>query len=158
MNKLTITKVYFPTVTVIKVDDGVQSRYYTSTEPGVMYPSIDVVETEFKWQEVLEEAKAKGAKVEVEEFLLQGGEPPGGFLPGKPLPERFRPTRPFPKTYGEWVNLAEDIKERRPDDPLTVASVNYNLSLIAHEEEMTPADVDEAKRWLVDRATELGIY
>lgn len=65
---LKITKIYFPVVTVIRIDDGITQHYYTSTEPGVIHPSYDVIETEATWQEALAEAKAKGARVEVEEF------------------------------------------------------------------------------------------
>lgn len=142
MNKLRITKVYFPTVTVIKVDDGVQSRYYTSTQPGEMYPSIDVIETESKWQEVLAEAKTKGARVESEEFLLRGEEPDG---------------RPFPKTYGDWVDLGVSIKEKAGiDDFKTIADVNERLYHIWRED-IDPETAQVSKRWLTRKARELGI-
>lgn len=61
--------------------------------------------------------------------------------------------RPFPQTYGDWVNLAENIKERYPDDPVMRASVNYQLQHIAEETELA----EEAKRWLMQKAGELGI-
>jgi len=61
--------------------------------------------------------------------------------------------RPFPKTYGDWVDLAENIKERIPDDPATIATVNYQLNTIAVGE----SGVEEAKRWLLNKAGELGI-
>ncbi len=60
--------------------------------------------------------------------------------------------RPFPETYGDWVNLAEDIKAKLPDDPATRACVNFQLQHIAERE-----DEDEAKRWLVNKAGKLGI-
>ena len=59
----------------------------------------------------------------------------------------------FPKTYGDWVNMAENIKEKYPDDTVMIASVNYQLRHISEETE----EADEAKRWLVERAGELGI-
>lgn len=70
-------------------------------------------------------------------------------------------SRPFPQTYGDWVSLAEDIKAKYADDPVGRASVNYNLNIIAREGKTVPmeeeADIDEAKRWLVEIAGELGI-
>lgn len=69
---------------------------------------------------------------------------PYGYMP--------KGDRPFPKTYGDWVNLAEDIKERYPDDPVTRAAVNFQLQRIAERE-----DEDEAKRWLMQEAGRLGI-
>ena len=69
--------------------------------------------------------------------------------------------RPFPKAYGDWVNVAENIKERYPDDPVMRASVNYQLGIIAREEDVTPVvevkEVEEARRWLMLKAGELGI-
>lgn len=59
--------------------------------------------------------------------------------------------RPFPETYSDWVNLAADIKER---DPSLTPMVNGYMGIIA---EITPGDVDDAKRWLVNKAGELGI-
>ena len=69
--------------------------------------------------------------------------------------------RLFPRTYGDWVNLAEDIKQKLPDDPVARATVNYNLRVIASEEQAVPlveqGEVDDAKRWLVNKGGELGI-
>lgn len=146
---LRITKIYFSMVTVIKIDDGVHSRYYTSTESGVIHPVVEAIETEADWQAALAEARAKGVRIEAEEFSLGEEEPTG---------------RPFPKTYGDWVNLAEDIKAKYPDDPVMRAGVNFQLQLISHEEEEIPerreerlAAAQEAKRWMTERAGELGI-
>lgn len=58
--------------------------------------------------------------------------------------------RPFPETYGDWVNLAEDIKAA---DPGVVFKVNYNLHLVSQD---LPG-AEEAKRWLMRKAGELGI-
>jgi len=65
--------------------------------------------------------------------------------------------RPFPETYGDWVNLGMDIKEKAGiDDFKTTAEVNKHLSYI-YEEEHDPAKAQEAKRWLAKTARELGI-
>jgi len=61
--------------------------------------------------------------------------------------------RPLPQTYGDWVDLAEDIKDKLGDNVEARMEVNKQLGYIA-------ADVDNsetAKRWLVDKAGELGI-
>jgi len=64
--------------------------------------------------------------------------------------------RSFPETYGDWVNLAEDIKDKYPDDPVMRASVNYQLGYIAEEDEY-PEEAQEAKRWLTKQAGKLQI-
>lgn len=61
--------------------------------------------------------------------------------------------RPFPQTYGDWVNLAMDIKEKYPGDAFTRAWTNKALQHIADEDELA----DESKRWLMNKASELGI-
>ncbi len=58
--------------------------------------------------------------------------------------------RPVPQVYGDWVNLAEDMKTK---DPNLASKVNYNLGLIQRD---LPG-ADEAKRWLTQKASELGI-
>jgi len=60
--------------------------------------------------------------------------------------------RPFPKTYADWVDLALDIKKKAPE-----LSTEVNECLMAIIGEGTGRDVDDAKRWLVRRAGELGI-
>lgn len=59
-------------------------------------------------------------------------------------------SRPFPQTYGDWVNLAEDIKAK---DPSVAFMVNAALEDISNETEYA----DPQKRWLVNKAGELGI-
>lgn len=61
-------------------------------------------------------------------------------------------TRLFPQTYGDWVNLAEDIKDK-VDTP-EYAEINSKLGIIGGFEE---GDAEEAKRWLIEKARELGI-
>ena len=62
--------------------------------------------------------------------------------------------RPFPKTYGDWVVLAEDIKGKiSPDAWYTVNNV---LQVISEGEEGSPA-VEESRRWLMRKAAKLGI-
>ncbi len=77
------------------------------------------------------------------------------------VPTWYAPSRPFPKTYGDWVDLSESIKEKYPDDPAMRAAASYQLGIIAREGEVEPVveekDVDEAKRWLTRKAGELGI-
>jgi len=53
--------------------------------------------------------------------------------------------RPVPQTYGDWVNLAEDIKEKYLSDASTREWTNKALQHIADEDELA----DESKRWLV---------
>lgn len=67
---------------------------------------------------------------------------------GPPRP----PSRPFPQSYGDWVSLGMDIKEKDPTVG-TAAWVNMALQHIADNDE----DAEQSKRWLVDKAGELGI-
>ena len=60
-------------------------------------------------------------------------------------------SRPFPETYGDWVSLAEDIKAKMPPESWGV--VNGLLLIISDE----VPEAQEAKRWLVNKAGELGI-
>ena len=60
--------------------------------------------------------------------------------------------RPFPKTYGDWVNLAEIIKEKHPDLIMS-ESVNFRLLHISNEDSLA----EDSKRWLMEKADELGI-
>lgn len=65
--------------------------------------------------------------------------------------------RPFPQTYGDWVSLGVDIKEKAGiDDFQTTAVVNFHLSQIA-EEEKFPAEANWSKQMLVTKAGQLGI-
>lgn len=61
-----------------------------------------------------------------------------------------------PKTYGDWVDLAEDIKAKYPDDPVMRANVNYFLQQIAQEAEDS-RKAEESRRWFIKIAGELGI-
>lgn len=70
---------------------------------------------------------------------------------------RFYPPatgRPFPRTYGDWVNLAEDIKAAAPNDLQLAAQVNDGLGYIATND---PTSSEGAKRMLMQKAGELGI-
>ncbi len=65
--------------------------------------------------------------------------------------------RPVPQTYGDWVNLGMDIKEKAGiDDFKTTAEVNEHLYHIYKEEE-DPATAQVSKMWLTRKAGELGI-
>jgi len=62
--------------------------------------------------------------------------------------------RLFPKTYGDWVKLGMDIKEKAGiDDFETTKLVNMALNAI-YEEDPSAGD---KKRWLTEKASELGI-
>lgn len=81
-----------------------------------------------------------------------------------PVPYGPPEERPFPKTYGDWVSLAEDIKTKYPDDPVMRASVNHQLHQIMRETEEVPGEgeervraAQEARRWMTEKAGELGI-
>lgn len=58
--------------------------------------------------------------------------------------------RPFPQTYDDWADLGIDIGAK---DPSIKDAVYRALTKIY---EGTP-DADEAKRWLVNKAGELGV-
>ena len=74
---------------------------------------------------------------------------------------RFYPLatgHPFPQTYGDWVDITEKIKHTNPLDTDLAHVTNFHLSVIGGMEPgMKPVDVDESKRWLVEKAGELGI-
>ncbi len=65
--------------------------------------------------------------------------------------------RPFPKTYGDWVDLGMSIKEKAGiSDFETTTLVNRHLINI-YDEEQDPGIAQESKRWLTNKAGELGI-
>lgn len=59
--------------------------------------------------------------------------------------------RPSPRTYGDWVDLAEAIKDITPLGEWD--TVNKPLQTISEE----GPGAEEAKRWLIEKARELGI-
>ncbi len=62
--------------------------------------------------------------------------------------------RPFPQTDGEWINLSSNIKDKYSEyDPMK-SEVNHQLGIVMSLEE---GNVDEAKRWLMQKAGELGV-
>lgn len=72
--------------------------------------------------------------------------------PSAPPVSQYTGERPFPQTYNDWVGLAYDIKEK--DKKIdTWTKVHECLNSIAFDE----PDIDDAKRWLVNKANELGI-
>ena len=58
----------------------------------------------------------------------------------------------FHRTYMDWYNLAEDIKQKMPPESWYIVN---DLLLVISQEEGPVAD--EAKRWLMKKAGELGI-
>jgi len=91
-----------------------------------------------------------GYNAAVREVLAgkQGGSYRPALTPTPPEGE----SREFPKTYGDWVNLAEDIKTKNPSSH-TKLSVNICLLSISSNN----PDAEEAKRKLMEKARELGI-
>ncbi len=61
---------------------------------------------------------------------------------------------PFPQTYGDWVELGVSIKEKVGiGDFETTTAVNNHLNSIYYSSPGT----EESKRWLMQKAGELGI-
>jgi len=71
---------------------------------------------------------------------------------GKVTVSPFSEHRPFPKTYGDWVDLAESIKDKA-DIPV-YTETSYKLGIILGN---IDGDAEDAKRWLIKKAGELGI-
>ncbi|MBA7701647.1 hypothetical protein ES703_110390 [subsurface metagenome] len=90
---------------------------------------------------------------------IEGRRPEPSFADYAAMEEMGHPIgRPFPKTYGDWVNLGMDIKETAGiDDFETTADVNRHLEHIYKEEETDPGVVRESKMWLTRKAGELGV-
>ena len=65
-------------------------------------------------------------------------------------------SRSFPRTYMDWIDLAEGMKAKYPDGSAMRDYVNFQMGHIAREVEY-PAEAQEAKRWFVEKAGELGI-
>ncbi len=98
------------------------------------------------------EATARLHRRDTGHMTIVGYEPSivmSGEMVEVPL-EKKESDRPFPQTYGDWVNLAENIKQADPSD---VFRVNTALESISHDD----PTADEDKRWLVKKAGELGI-
>ncbi len=95
---------------------------------------------------------------------MTGGEKSYQLAPEPVYQEGLYPHRAFPQTYMDWIGLAEDIKDRYPDDPVMRATVNFSLAQVAEETE-EPIEAreerqkaaQEGKRWLTEKAGELGI-
>ncbi len=69
-------------------------------------------------------------------------------------PLTLKEDRTVPKTYGDWVSLGSDIKEKAGiDDFGTTTQVNTALQHIYDEGEKA----EQSKRWLIEKAGELGI-
>jgi len=63
-----ITKIYFPQVTAIKLEEeGMESRYFSSRTGGQTYPSEDVIVSEEDWREALRQARRRSLQIEVQE-------------------------------------------------------------------------------------------
>jgi len=66
-------------------------------------------------------------------------------------------SRPFPKTYGDWVDLGESIKEKAGINDFETMAVVNNMLFNIHEEDQDPIGAQDAKRWLTEKAQEMGI-
>lgn len=120
------------------LDTGETKQYFNINPPD----SEEVARAAMFIKPYLEERWTKNLKLEI---VPAGKLPPGE--PSKEGPESWL----YPKTYGDWLNLGIDIKEK---DPSTQTGVNKALSVIIGQDE---GDVDAAKRWLLEKAGELGI-
>jgi len=131
---------------------------------------VDATQTIFTWYREEGRHNALHERKYARDRLMELAKEAGCTSEGRTWPEELswrvksgfgELHRPFPETYGDWVNLAEDIKTRYADDPVDRAAVNYNLKVIAEEDGVTPmveqSEVDDAKRWLIQKAGELGI-
>lgn len=58
------------------------------------------------------------------------------------------------RTYMGWVNLTEDIKDKISEEDPDYYETTHQLGIVATLEEGNP---EEAKRWLMQKAGELGI-
>ena len=67
-------------------------------------------------------------------------------------PLDIKQDRPFPKTYGYWVELAISIKEKDPTVGIAV-QVNTALQHISDED----GEAEQSKRWLTSKAGKLGV-
>jgi len=82
------------------------------------------------------------AGFEYEQYLMRG----------KGAQEKYvKEQRKTPETYGEWIDLSEDIKQKSRD---LSSEVNTNLGYIFTG---TPSESDEGKRWLLGKSKELGL-
>lgn len=63
--------------------------------------------------------------------------------------------RPFPTTDADWENLGFDIEAKYPGD-ITLRN-EIRLQVAAAKGDEKAGDPDEARRWLVRKAGELGI-
>lgn len=113
------------------LDTGETKQYYNVNPPD----SEEVVSAAMFIKPILEERWDRNIKFDIV---------PAEKLPAE-QPEHIAPDRLLPKTYGDWVDLAEDIKEKYLGDASTRESANKALQHIADEDELA----DESKRWLV---------
>lgn len=76
----------------------------------------------------------------------------GRMAPGESGHHWMGQHRPVPKTYGDWVDLGEDIKQADPSVG-TATAVNKALQSIMSNS----PDIDNAKRTLINLAAKLRI-
>lgn len=122
--------------------------------------TVEATATIFSWYRGEERSEALGKRANARHDLTEYGRragcleaPEPSFADYTAMEEMGHPIgRPSPQTYGDWVNLAEDIKSADPAS-WTAAWVNEALQHISEED---PA-AEGSKRKLVQRASELGI-
>lgn len=126
-------------------------------EPMIDYPSppYAMSSTKSYIETELREDYLRGYPLDPRGFQIKVVSREGTEVPG--YDEWYKPSwmaeatsRLFPKTYGDWTSLAIDIKEK---DPSIAVPVNEALDNILNERTFA----EQYKRWLVDKATELGI-
>ncbi len=108
---------------------------------GIANDLTEIANQEYYHREVL-----LGALSDLKTFRLSGT--------GTPPIEEQPPGRLAPKTYGDWVDLAEDIKEKVGEGSPDYYEATHQLGIISELEEGSPG---EAKRWLTRKAGDLGI-
>ena len=62
--------------------------------------------------------------------------------------------RPFPRTDGEWIDLSLNIKEKLTEFDPVRTEVNLHIGVVAGLDE---GNEEESKRWLMQKAGELGV-
>ncbi len=119
--------------------------------------TVEATATIFSWYRGEERSNALSKRADARHDLIKYGKRAGCLEEREEikLGERMIEVplgRPVPQTYGDWVNLAEDIKDK-VDTP-EYAEINHHLCVI---QGITEGDAEYSKRWLTRIAGELGI-
>lgn len=148
-----------------KTDEGwehlaeqIVTRHPTVQPETVGGLTVEATQTIFSWYSSEERSKALYERQYARDRLMELASEAesdviklSGRMIEVPLEKRKPTERPFPQTYGDWVNVAEDVKSKMPRDAWHI--VNELLQAIS---EGGPV-AEEAKRWLMQKAGELGV-